>query len=143
MSFEDVRLLGNQSYLVLKSQLILLFISRMNLFQRSRKEHQLGLFFRKVLSPLSKSSSYMSILVIKSQSYCRHPFWLSENGEDIQILRYGINESHAPNNDYYHEGSNIVNGGNRVATLLMYLSTVPRGGETVFPKSEVMHPHPY
>ena len=72
---------------------------------------------------------------IKSQSYCRRPFWLSENGEDIQILRYGINESSAPNFDYYHE-----NGGNRVAMVLMYLSTVTRGGETVFPKSQVMHP---
>lgn len=64
-------------------------------------------------------------------------FLPKENGENMQILHYGINENHAPYYDYYYEKSSMANGGNRVATVLMYLSTVAHGGETVFPDSEL------
>lgn len=65
-------------------------------------------------------------------------FVLSENGEAIQILRYQIGQKYEPHFDYFHDKANQVLGGNRVATVLMYLSDVKKGGETVFPNSEVI-----
>ena len=36
--------------------------------------------------------------------------------------------------DYFFDKVNSVNGGNRFATVLMYLAAADEGGETVFPK---------
>lgn len=36
--------------------------------------------------------------------------------------------------DYFFDDANIKNGGNRYATVLMYLAAAEEGGETVFPK---------
>lgn len=64
-------------------------------------------------------------------------FLPKENGEDIQILHYGINESYPPHVDYYQDKSKLAYGGHRTATILMYLSNVTQGGETIFPLSEL------
>lgn len=45
--------------------------------------------------------------------------------------------SKAPHYDYFTDKVNIVQGGHRMATVLMYLSDVAKGGETVFPSAQV------
>lgn len=62
-----------------------------------------------------------------------------ENGEGLQILRYGVGGEYKPHFDYFppHQtGSSVhtANGGQRVATVVMYLNDVEEGGETIFPK---------
>lgn len=60
-----------------------------------------------------------------------------ENGEPFHILRYQHGEKYDAHMDAFYDEPNQVNGGQRVATVLMYLSDVEEGGETVFPDSKV------
>lgn len=61
------------------------------------------------------------------------------NGEGIQILRYVDGQTYKPHFDYFHDDLNSQeeSGGQRIATMLMYLSTPEEGGETVFPSAGV------
>ncbi|CAI5511305.1 unnamed protein product [Closterium sp. Naga37s-1] len=61
----------------------------------------------------------------------------SEHGEAIQILKYEIGQKYDAHFDYFFDAVNTQMGGHRVATVLMYLTTVEEGGETVFPSSQV------
>lgn len=65
------------------------------------------------------------------------PLLSSENGEAIQILHYENGQKYEPHFDFFHDKANQQMGGHRVATVLMYLSHVEIGGETIFPNSEV------
>ncbi|XP_015942327.1 prolyl 4-hydroxylase 1 [Arachis duranensis] len=56
-----------------------------------------------------------------------------ENGELIQILRYEKNQYYKPHHDYFSDAFNLKRGGQRIATMLMYLSDNVEGGETYFP----------
>ncbi|XP_024522659.1 prolyl 4-hydroxylase 1 isoform X3 [Selaginella moellendorffii] len=56
-----------------------------------------------------------------------------ENGELLQVLRYEPNQYYKPHHDYFSDQFNLKRGGQRVATVLMYLSDVEEGGETIFP----------
>ncbi|XP_073135781.1 prolyl 4-hydroxylase 1 isoform X3 [Henckelia pumila] len=58
-----------------------------------------------------------------------------ENGELIQVLRYEKNQLYRPHHDYFSDSFNLKRGGQRVATMLMYLSDNVEGGETYFPKA--------
>ncbi|XP_051118321.1 prolyl 4-hydroxylase 1 isoform X3 [Andrographis paniculata] len=58
-----------------------------------------------------------------------------ENGERIQVLRYEKNQLYRPHHDYFSDPFNLKFGGQRVATMLMYLSDGVEGGETYFPKA--------
>ncbi|WOL01407.1 prolyl 4-hydroxylase 1-like [Canna indica] len=57
----------------------------------------------------------------------------AENGELIQVLRYEQNQYYRAHHDYFSDTFNIKRGGQRVATMLMYLSDDVEGGETYFP----------
>jgi prolyl 4-hydroxylase len=62
-----------------------------------------------------------------------------ENGEGLQVLHYEIGQEYRPHFDYFppgQAGSNVhlASGGQRVATLIVYLSDVEAGGQTIFPE---------
>lgn len=56
-----------------------------------------------------------------------------EHGEGLQILHYEVGQKYEPHYDYFLDEFNTKNGGQRIATVLMYLSDVEEGGETTFP----------
>ncbi|GFY87934.1 2-oxoglutarate (2OG) and Fe(II)-dependent oxygenase superfamily protein [Actinidia rufa] len=58
------------------------------------------------------------------------------HGEGLQILHYEVGQKYDPHYDYFADVFNTKNGGQRIATVLMYLSDVEEGGETVFPAAK-------
>ncbi|KAM7257737.1 hypothetical protein ACFE04_013478 [Oxalis oulophora] len=44
-----------------------------------------------------------------------------ENGEGLQVLRYEVGQKYEPHYDYFLDEFNTKNGGQRMATVLMYL----------------------
>ncbi|CAM8980439.1 unnamed protein product [Rhodiola kirilowii] len=61
-------------------------------------------------------------------------FLPEENGENMQVLHYENGQKDEPHYDFFHDNINQQLG-HRVATVLMYLSNVEKGGETVFPNA--------
>ncbi|MDB6061190.1 MAG: proline dioxygenase [Verrucomicrobiaceae bacterium] len=66
----------------------------------------------------------------------------AENGEGIQILKYGIGAEYKPHYDFFLPESpgsakHLEKGGQRIATLIIYLNDVECGGETVFPEIDL------
>lgn len=64
--------------------------------------------------------------------------WPVENGEGVQVLRYKPGAQYRPHYDYFDPAqpgtpSILKRGGQRVATVVMYLNTPGRGGATTFP----------
>ncbi len=62
-----------------------------------------------------------------------------EHGEGLQVLRYGVGGEYRPHHDYFppdDPGSvaAMATGGQRVASLVMYLNAVEGGGATIFPE---------
>ena len=72
--------------------------------------------------------------------------WPIENGEGLQILRYLPGAEYKPHFDYFdpaQPGTAAVlrRGGQRLATLVIYLNAPERGGATIFPDAGVsVHP---
>ncbi len=65
-----------------------------------------------------------------------------ENGEPLQILHYGLGGEYLPHHDYFDpkdpgSAAHLAAGGQRVATMVIYLSDVPHGGGTAFPDIEM------
>ncbi|KAF8057290.1 Abcc2 [Scenedesmus sp. PABB004] len=60
-----------------------------------------------------------------------------EHQEGLQVLHYKDGQKYEAHYDYFHDDVNqrLEAGGQRVLTVLMYLSTPEEGGETVFPDS--------
>ena len=64
--------------------------------------------------------------------------WPLENGEGLQLLRYGPGAEYRPHYDYFDPArpgaaKTLARGGQRVASVVMYLNTPERGGATTFP----------
>jgi len=58
-----------------------------------------------------------------------------ENGEGLQVLQYKAGEEYKPHFDFFPANQvDQAKGGQRVATVLIYLNDVEAGGETTFPR---------
>jgi prolyl 4-hydroxylase len=65
-----------------------------------------------------------------------------EHGEPLQILHYGTGGEYLPHHDYFNPAEpgstpNLLRGGQRVATMVIYLQDVVNGGGTAFPEIEM------
>lgn len=68
--------------------------------------------------------------------------WPLENGEGLQVLRYGPGAQYKPHYDYFdpaRPGAEVAlrRGGQRVASLVIYLNTPAQGGATTFPDAHL------
>ena len=64
--------------------------------------------------------------------------WPAERGEGLQVLRYESGNEYRPHFDWFTPDlpgprKHMERGGQRVATIIMYLSEVEQGGATSFP----------
>ena len=71
--------------------------------------------------------------------------WPVQNFEGMQVLRYRNGAQYKPHYDYFDTGEPatpalLARGGQRVATLIMYLQAPERGGATVFPDAAISVP---
>ena len=60
-------------------------------------------------------------------------------GEPLQVMRYGVGAEYQPHYDYFNlerpgQAAHLRNGGQRIASLVIYLNDVEAGGETTFPR---------
>lgn len=65
-----------------------------------------------------------------------------KNGESLQVLHYGIGAEYKPHFDFFDLKTpgglaHYNRGGQRIATLLLYLNTPANGGETIFPRIDL------
>ena len=64
--------------------------------------------------------------------------WPLENGEGMQVLNYPVGAEYKPHYDYFDPAEPgtptiLQRGGQRLATLVMYLNEPAEGGGTIFP----------
>ena len=89
-----------------------------------------GMYFSRSETPLIESiESRINLLT-------HYPI---DHGEGIQVLNYKKGAEYRPHFDYFDENTlggqkHMIQGGQRVATLVMYLNNVEQGGETIFPE---------
>jgi prolyl 4-hydroxylase len=93
--------------------------------------NSLGMFFRPDETPL------IGRLDRRFAELMRLPV---ENGEGLQVLCYGPGGATAPHFDFVAptnpaNQASLARSGQRVSTLLVYLTDVQEGGETVFPRA--------
>ncbi|KAJ4956860.1 hypothetical protein NE237_013643 [Protea cynaroides] len=82
------------------------------------------------LSPEERKYPIIQAIERRIAVYSQIP---EENGELIQVLRYEKNQFYRPHHDYFSDTFNLKRGGQRIATMLMYLADNVEGGETYFP----------
>eukprot|EP00775_Hariotina_reticulata_P003103 gene3103-biopygen4754 len=63
------------------------------------------------------------------------------HGEGLHVLRYEIGEEYKPHHDYFYDERSLLQGGQRIGTVILYLSDGYKGGETVFPNSLTQGSH--
>ncbi|XP_039064281.1 probable prolyl 4-hydroxylase 3 isoform X2 [Hibiscus syriacus] len=93
----------------------------------SRVRTSSGMFLRrgqdKIISDIEKRIAEYSFMPV-------------EHGEGLQVLHYEVGQKYDPHFDYFLDTFNIRKGGQRMATMLMYLTDVEEGGETIFPAAK-------
>lgn len=82
------------------------------------------------LSPEERKYPMVQAIEKRISVYSQIPI---ENGELVQVLRYEKSQFYRPHHDYFSDTYNLKRGGQRIATMLMYLSDNVEGGETYFP----------
>lgn len=71
-----------------------------------------------------------------------------DHGEPLQVLHYGFGDEYRPHHDYFDPASpgsqeHVRHGGQRVATMVIYLNQVEEGGGTGFPELDLsVRPQP-
>ena len=68
--------------------------------------------------------------------------WPVQNGEGLQVLQYLPGAQYKPHHDYFEPTEPgtptlVARGGQRVATLILYLNEPQRGGATIFPDARL------
>lgn len=71
--------------------------------------------------------------------------WPLDHSEGIQILNYHVGGEYKPHFDFFPpedsgSSAHTAQGGQRIATIVMYLNDVEEGGETIFPKLSLSIP---
>jgi prolyl 4-hydroxylase len=92
-----------------------------------------GMFFGRGESPLCQRIETRIAALLN---------WPVVNGEGLQVLHYRPGTEYKPHHDYFDPaqpgmGAVLRRGGQRVATLVMYLNTPLQGGATVFPEVQL------
>lgn len=60
--------------------------------------------------------------------------WNNDDSDAIQVLKYEVGQEYQPHYDYFaHNGAFVKGIGERIATLILYLSEPIKGGGTGFP----------
>ncbi len=88
-----------------------------------------GMFFDRLETPLIAAVEARIAKLLQ---------WPLENGEGLQVLRYPPGAQYVPHYDYFDPRQSgtpsiLKRGGQRVATMIMYLHEPAGGGATVFP----------
>jgi prolyl 4-hydroxylase len=88
-----------------------------------------GMFFTRGENPVVR---------VVEERIARLLSWPLVNGEGLQILQYGPGAQYRPHYDYFDPSEPgtptiLKRGGQRVATLVMYLAEPEKGGGTTFP----------
>jgi len=66
--------------------------------------------------------------------------WIGKSpyhSESVQVLQYDLTQEYKPHPDYFDPKRlphYLKNGGQRIASVMVYLNNVTEGGETVFPR---------
>lgn len=65
--------------------------------------------------------------------------WPVDNSEGLQILNYRVGGEYKPHFDFFPpeeagSSAHTAEGGQRIASVVMYLNDVEQGGETIFPE---------
>ena len=87
---------------------------------------------------LSKQAATDPVLKSISKRIAEWTQLPSSNAEAFYLLRYEIGQEYKPHMDWFspEKRERLGKAGNRIATVLMYLSDVEEGGETQFPRAE-------
>lgn len=67
------------------------------------------------------SNLCVAIILLPYDFYLSQWLWFIEHGEGLQILHYEVGQKYEPHFDYFADEFNTKNGGQRIATVLMYL----------------------